>query len=142
MGDLTLTRRRLGGVSVIVVGGELDLMTAGQLEDFVRRSRRPGDQVVLDLTGTAFMDCSGLSALLRVRREAGRDGGMVRLATPRRIPALVLRLTGTDRLLPVYASLDQALAVAVSTRRAASAALGRTCRPRIRGRRAGRRRLD
>ncbi|GAB3971198.1 hypothetical protein GCM10029978_045930 [Actinoallomurus acanthiterrae] len=118
---------------MITVGGELDLMTDGELEEFVRRARRRGDQVVVDLAGTAFMDCSGLSALLRVRREVGCDGGVIRLCAPDRRPARVLRLTGVDRLLPVDASLERSLAAVV----AAGEVRRRSCRPKTDGLKAG-----
>ncbi|WP_169750292.1 STAS domain-containing protein [Streptosporangium amethystogenes] len=94
MGKLTLTRQHLPGVTVVTIGGEFDLATADQVEEFVRRTRRPGDQVVIDLIGTRFMDCSGLNVLLRIRHEVGRDGGVLRLAGLQREPVRVLRLTG------------------------------------------------
>lgn len=56
---LTLVHDQLPGVTVIGVEGELDLLTAGSLEDFPRRRCRPGDQPILDLAKTAFLDCSG-----------------------------------------------------------------------------------
>lgn len=61
MGDLTLTRHRLQGVTVITVGGELDLVTAGELAAFTRRARPRGDHLVLDLSGVGFLDCGGLA---------------------------------------------------------------------------------
>src|SRR4051794_8899858 len=109
-------RHHLGGVTVITVGGELDLVSAGELETFVRRAHRPGDQVVVDLTKVGFMDCSGLRALLRVPREVRADGGVIRLAAPQPIPARVLKLTGADRCVPVHASREEALEAALTAR--------------------------
>ncbi|MFI6743975.1 STAS domain-containing protein [Nonomuraea sp. NPDC050451] len=84
----------------------MDLATAGQAEEFIRLSRRPGDEVVLDLTGIPFMDCSGLTMLWRLHQDAGCDGGAVRLAALQREPARVLRLTGAERRLPIHRTLS------------------------------------
>jgi anti-sigma B factor antagonist len=56
------------------VVGELDLVTAGDLVDDLRRALRHADHVVLDLTGVDFADSTGLAALLRCRRMAGSRG--------------------------------------------------------------------
>jgi anti-anti-sigma factor len=107
-------RHRLRGVTVITIGGELDLVTAGELESFVRWAHRPGDQVVLDLTGVGFLDCSGLRALLRVHHEVSRNGGVCRLAAPQPIACRVLKITGVDRCMPVHASRAKAVDTALT----------------------------
>ena len=99
---------------MITVGGELDLVTAGELVNFVRRVRRPGDQVVLDLSDVGFLDCSGLRALLRVHQEVNREGGECRLAAPQPIAGRVLRITGIDCCVPVHASREEAVDAALS----------------------------
>ncbi|MBE1584057.1 STAS domain-containing protein [Nonomuraea angiospora] len=120
MGGLAFRRQHLPGVTVISVGGELDMTTAGEVEEVIRRAHRAGDDVVIDLAGTPFMDCAGLNALLRLRQEVGHDGGTVRLVALRREPARVLRLTGTERYLRVHRTLAEALAAATAARRPAS----------------------
>ncbi|MGW6504080.1 STAS domain-containing protein [Nonomuraea angiospora] len=116
MGGITLRRQYLAGVTIIMVSGELDLATADELEELVRRAYRAGDEVVMDLAGTSFMDCTGLNALLRLRLEIVRDDGTLRLAGLQREPLRVLRLSGMDRWLPTHDNLEQALAVATGRR--------------------------
>lgn len=113
VGDLALMRHYLRGVTVITVGGELDLVTAGELEDFVRRTRRPGDELVLDLSDVGFLDCSGLRALLRTHHEVSRQGGVSRLAAPQASAGRVLKITGVDRLIPVHATRAEAVDAAL-----------------------------
>ncbi|MFI6743864.1 STAS domain-containing protein [Nonomuraea sp. NPDC050451] len=120
MGGLTFRRQHLPGVTVISVGGELDMTTAGEVEEAIRRTCQPGDEVVIDLAGTPFMDCVGLNALLRLRWKVGCSGGTVRLVALQREPARLLRLTGTERYLYVHRNLAEALAVATAARRPAS----------------------
>ncbi|MGV9384592.1 anti-sigma factor antagonist [Nonomuraea sp. NPDC003707] len=108
LAGIALGRQYLAGVTIIMVSGELDLATADELEEFVRRVHRAGDQVV--------MDCTGLNALLRLRQEISRDGGTLRLVGLQREPIRVLRLSGMDRWLPTHDSLEQALTAATGRR--------------------------
>jgi anti-anti-sigma factor len=84
------------GTAVVVIAGELDLTTrpllAEQLALILRTRPR---RLVLDLAGTAFMDCG--SARLIV--SAGRflpDGRRVIIRRPSRAVRRVLELTGFD----------------------------------------------
>ncbi|MGW4967031.1 STAS domain-containing protein [Nonomuraea sp. NPDC004186] len=93
------------------------MATAGEAEEFIRLARRPGDEVLLDLTGTSFMDCIGLMVLWRLHQDAGCDGGAVRLLALQREPARVLRLTGGEHRLPVHRNFAEALAAATAAPR-------------------------
>jgi anti-sigma B factor antagonist len=58
----------------LAVSGELDLLTASDLVDAMRRALREAGHVVLDLTDVGFADSTGLAALLRCRRMAAGRG--------------------------------------------------------------------
>jgi anti-anti-sigma factor len=66
------------------VRGELDLATADRLRDFVLDlMTRFSPRVVLDLSGLAFCDPYGLSALRRIANDAeGAGGGLTLTAVP------------------------------------------------------------
>jgi anti-sigma B factor antagonist len=68
--QLAVSTRREGQATVVSVAGELDVLTVPRLmttlDDIVRRKQ--GD-VVLDLTGTEFVDSLGVHALLKVQRR-------------------------------------------------------------------------
>ena len=103
---------------MVTVGGELDLVTAGELEDFALGACRPGDQVVLDLADVSFLDCSGLRALLRVHHQVHRWGGVSRLVAPAPVVGRrVLEITGVDRCIPVYAGRGEAVDAALAAQR-------------------------
>ncbi|WP_441124989.1 STAS domain-containing protein [Nonomuraea sp. H19] len=53
------------------------------------RTRRPGSPLVLDLAGLAFLDGSGLRALLRLHTTGPAQGDRVYLAAVRKMPARV-----------------------------------------------------
>jgi anti-sigma B factor antagonist len=85
--------------SVVHVSGELDLSTAGHLRELLSGLIRAGTpQLVLDLSGVTFMDCTGLGVLIRAREASTvRGGGLLLVGVPGRVRAL-LALTGTQAL--------------------------------------------
>jgi anti-sigma B factor antagonist len=54
-----------GDAPVVEVIGEVDLSTAGQVEQAITEAAVDGARVVVDLSGVAFLDSSGVTALLR-----------------------------------------------------------------------------
>jgi anti-anti-sigma factor len=65
----------------------------------------------VDLTMTRFCDSAGLHVLVRAHRRALAEGGELRLAIPAEgAVARIFTVTGLDRLIPSFGSLDQALA--------------------------------
>jgi anti-anti-sigma factor len=62
--DLTVKTVRDGAVCMLILGGSLDLLTAGE---FLKQAARILDdrieRLVLDLAGVTFLDCAGVRAL-------------------------------------------------------------------------------
>ncbi|MDW3216116.1 MAG: STAS domain-containing protein [Ilumatobacteraceae bacterium] len=71
---------------VIEVVGEIDASTAGQLADAI--AEREGD-VVIDVAGVAFIDSSGIRALIASQQAVEAQGATLTIRNPS--PA-VLRL--------------------------------------------------
>jgi anti-sigma B factor antagonist len=108
--QLTLTVHRDGHGVVLRVGGEADLATAPQLHaKLVDLVENGTGSIVVDLTPVAFIDSTGLGALLAGHRRAHARGHTIRLVCPEGQTLRVLRLTGMDMVLPVYSSLVEAL---------------------------------
>ena len=111
-----VTHHTIGsGVAAIEVRGELDLATVAKLATAVDRAFNPGPKsLVIDLTRCAFIDSSVLSMLVDLRaRLANSDRPRLALVAdgqPHDQPLRVLRLTGLDAEIPVFASLPEALA--------------------------------
>lgn len=102
----------VGGVPVVTVPAEIDMTTAGQLRAILFDWHGRGHAtVVVDMTGTQFCDCAGLRELVLAHQRAVREGGGLRLVIP--AGGVVLRVftvTGIDRLIPRFTTLQQALA--------------------------------
>jgi anti-anti-sigma factor len=98
--DVTTSERHDG--VLIELAGELDLATAPKLEDEMRRVEQDGGEVIyLDLRPLAFMDSSGLRALLAAdtrAREAGRR--LVLIRGDERVQR-VLKITRLDERLEI-----------------------------------------
>ena len=106
----------LGGVLVVTAPAEIDITAADQLRAILFDWRARGHTtVVVDMTGTQFCDPAGIFELALAHQRAQADGGGLRLVTPAASAVLrVFTMTGLDRLVPCYASRDDALSQAIA----------------------------
>jgi anti-sigma B factor antagonist len=95
---------RCPGYVVVALRGEIDKTHAAWLA----RAVAPGSRAIVDLEGLAFIDCSGLSAMVSAWKQARQAGGDLLLAAPEQLVLRLLCLTDLTGLLPVFASVDQA----------------------------------
>jgi anti-sigma B factor antagonist len=104
----------IGEVPVVTAPAETDITSADQLRAVLLATAARGHAtVVVDLTLTRFCDCCGLQTLLRVHKLAQADGGELRLVIPADgLVPRILALTCLDRLIPCFASLEEAVAQA------------------------------
>ena len=101
----------ISGVPVVTAPEEIDITNADQLRAaLLHAAARPAADLVVDMTRTQFCDCAGLHALVGAHKRARAEGRQVRLAVTSPQVRRILALTALDRLIPVYASLDHALA--------------------------------
>lgn len=93
-----------GSAAVVLVRGEVDFTSAGRLRalmlDLVRRRANP---LVLDLSGTTFLDSTGISLMVQARRRLTNDGGELVLRAP---SAHVMQLLRVMNLTPVFRIVD------------------------------------
>jgi anti-sigma B factor antagonist len=76
--------------------GDIDLATEPALAAALDKAigTDGSDTIVVDLSGTAFMDCFGMSALIHARRAAAERDMKLRVHGADGLPLLVLRITG------------------------------------------------
>ena len=95
---------QLDGMAVVIVSGEIDLTTSDSLQGSIERTTSP--TVVLDLSGLAFLDSSGIRAIDRGRRRlVSQERSLLIVSAPDTPSAWTLRVAGFDRQL-VVESLD------------------------------------
>ncbi|MEU6776732.1 STAS domain-containing protein [Streptomyces sp. NPDC046759] len=108
--QLAISRAGVDGFTVVTVSGEIDHHTSGAL----RRALTPvapatTARTVADLAGVAFMDSSGINALIAAHHAHGPDG-CLRLAGVRDSVLRTLELVGVTTLLGCYPTVRAAMA--------------------------------
>ncbi len=99
-----------GAAVVVRVGGELDLYNAPAIrERLLEVGRAQPERIVLDFSEVEFMDSTVLGVLLEARSSLG-GGSRVLVASPGIETRRALQVSGLSRHLPVYDSVDAALA--------------------------------
>jgi anti-sigma B factor antagonist len=102
------------GTVLFVVHGDLDLHSADELGDLlVGAVDRGASSLVVDLADVGFVDSQGLGALLRGTRRLGAGEGRFRLVVPAPEIRRVFEITALDRVFPLDATREQALAGAI-----------------------------
>ena len=105
------TAGRDNGVEILGLPPELDLLTADGLAERGRAAIASDARLLLlDLAGLSFCDARGLGALVRIANHADATGCRYALIAPPRPVARLLRITGLSARMPVFATLDDALA--------------------------------
>ncbi|RCV57286.1 STAS domain-containing protein [Marinitenerispora sediminis] len=102
---------RVENHSVIVqVEGELDIATAGDLQEHVLSAiDAHGPWLILDFSRLDFMDSSGLNAVINGYRAVKERGGSLALAAPNERVTKVVRLVGLHRQVPVHRTVAAAV---------------------------------
>ncbi|SEN45936.1 anti-sigma factor antagonist [Actinacidiphila rubida] len=103
---------RVQEITVVELSGEIDLGAADDVEEHLSAAALwPAPLVVvIDLCGLDFIDCFGLSLLLRARRRVLDRGGRLRMACDHRPTGKLLAMTGLDGVFRPFPTLDEALA--------------------------------
>lgn len=102
MNPLKITTRDAPTGPVLEISGDLDYATAGQLRAVVAAlALRPGQRLVLDLTGVECCDSSGFTALLAARNHAHAAHAGIELAGVPAHTLRVLRIVGLDQVFPL-----------------------------------------
>lgn len=99
MKQLIIVTQHDADSTVITVAGEIDLASCPALEEAVRVIPPGGRTVCLEMSGVPFMDSTGLTFLLKLRRRLLAEGGRLCVAGLQEQPVSVLRLTQTYPLL-------------------------------------------
>jgi anti-anti-sigma factor len=113
--DLELRVEAVGGCLVGRLSGATDLSNAARLEAQVRNIVELGERnLVVDLSGTTFLDSAALAALVSAHHRAQVLGGSVRLAGAKGPVRKILEVTRLDVILDYHDDLPAAIAAALS----------------------------
>ena len=100
-----------GGIGVIRPIGRLDLLTATEIRQRFAQAIAAGNhRLIVDLAEVSFMDSSGLAALISGLKATRLAGGDLRIARLTDQARELFELTGLNRVLRPYPTVEEALA--------------------------------
>ena len=89
--------------------GEVDVYTAPRLKEGLVEMIEGGcANVVVDLEAVSFIDSSGLGVLVSALRRARERDGTVHIVCTRENILKIFRITGLDKVFPVFADVAEA----------------------------------
>jgi anti-anti-sigma factor len=104
-----------GASMVVSVQGELDVTSSQRFDDCLSEAAAQSDQVILDMSEVDFMDTTALSVIVAHWRRQTEEGGQLLLAGARYRNTKALWITGLADRLPMYDTVDEALAAQAET---------------------------
>ena len=109
--DFRVTPAPLGDhTAVIAVHGVIDLFTAPELKSAIAAAVNDGrPRVVVDLTGTTFLDSSGLGVLVGALQRLRDHGGALSIVNVDEAIARTFSITGLDQILAIRDTCDDAV---------------------------------
>lgn len=109
--QLLISIESVDDVTVVAAHGEVDVASvAGLRQQLVDLAVAGHVHVVLDLNEVSFLDSVGLGAIIATRRKFKSLDGRLVIACSAPIILKLLRLTSLDKVVPVYATVAEALA--------------------------------
>jgi len=111
MPDIRLPVDVVRGVPVVTVPEEIDITNAGALRAaLLEAGAHARGAMVADMSRTLFCDSAGLNVLVRAHKRARAEGGELLLVVPATTVLRIFAITGIDRMIPNFSSLEDALA--------------------------------
>ena len=103
--------RWAGQLAVVVLPEHIDAFNAGQVrQELLALINRGPAGLIADMTATVSCDYAGADAVARAHQRAVIAGTELRLVVTARLVRRVLSTSGLDRLIPMYPSLQAAMA--------------------------------
>ena len=98
-------------VPVVAAPEDIDITNAAGLRTALLQAASLGNgTVVVDMSRTQFCDTAGIHALVGAYKRARAEGGQVLLVALSDAVLRIFSITGLDRVIPCFSSLEQALA--------------------------------
>ena len=115
MAELRFSIEPHGASVVVSVHGELDVTSSQRFDDCLSEAAAQSDQVILDMSEVDFMDTTALAVIVAHWRRHADEGGRFVLAGARYRYTKALWITGLADRLPMYDTVEEALAALAET---------------------------
>jgi anti-sigma B factor antagonist len=107
---IRISSQRRDGFAVVAVSGELDIVTSRRFDKCLTEARRDGVHIIIDLGAVDFMDTGSLAVIVGHWKQVTAAGGTLALAGARYRYTKTLWITGLADRLPMYDTVDDAIA--------------------------------
>ena len=106
------------GKALVALPEHIDVSNAGQIrEELLSVINRDAEALIVDMTATISCDLTGADAVARAYQRAVVSRTDLRLVVTSGVVLRMLGMTGVGRLVPVYPSVEAALAARSPPRR-------------------------
>ena len=109
MTDLAINVEREESATLVVLRGDLDLLTAPDLRECLVKEIGEGTRIVVDLEAVDFLDSAGLGILVGGLKRARTRGGELELVCTSGDVLKPLEITGLDRVFTIHPGREDAL---------------------------------
>ena len=108
--ELGVSRESVGGATVVSVRGEVDVYSAPALSENLSQLLEDGrTAIVVDLTEVAFLDSTGLGALIGARTATEEAGGRLAIVCTNDRILKLFTITGLDTVFRIHPSTSEAV---------------------------------
>ena len=108
--ELVISTENAGASCTIALDGEVDVYTSPRLRQTLTEVIDAGCvNVVVDLQNLGFIDSSGLGVLVSGLRKVKENGGTLRLVCTKDSILKIFRITGLDKVFPLFPTVEEAL---------------------------------
>jgi anti-sigma B factor antagonist len=108
--DISVSRTNAGDVPIVAVAGEVDVYSAPALKDEITELLQSGvTTLIVDLSGVAFLDSTGLGALVEARAATSDAGGALPLVCSQERILKLFTITGLDGVFTIHPTIGEAL---------------------------------
>jgi anti-anti-sigma factor len=107
--ELTRPTYVVDGTALVHAQGEIDLKTELFFAEALRSALERGDSVVVDLSGTQYIDSTGINVLLQSREQADLVKRAFVLAAPSRLVRKIFGILEIGKRVSIYDTVEAAL---------------------------------
>jgi len=108
---MEFTNEKCGAFLVLVISGRMDTLTAREFDAEADKWIKAGEKrLVLDLAQLAYISSAGLRSILAAAKQLKAVGGDLAFCGLSGLVAEVFTVSGFAKLLPVFATREEALA--------------------------------
>jgi anti-sigma B factor antagonist len=108
--QVSVSRTTAGEVPIVAVSGEVDVYSAPALKESLTEQLQSGaTKLIVDLTGVAFLDSTGLGALVEARAATTDAGGSLLLVCSQERILKLFTITGLDGVFSIYPTVGEAV---------------------------------